>query len=177
MLVRGRSIEFFFKKLHFEHNDIEAISPGVFLMRDPYQVAKPPRLVLVRELVFQSGLTKEFVDVSVSDDPSANDALANRFAAQGMASKHKGGSAAISPDFEMRTPILTSCTRAAAGAIQTGLSIYRTTVDYLRGGSVPIHRFDLCGKEAETGRSRKAVREIESREIFCGEVTGLRTRD
>ena len=104
-------------------------------------------------------------------------ALANKFAAQGLASKAQGleGDGHEALDVEMRTRILNQLARELllAQSSDWAFQIYQgTTVEYSsRRFRSHIHRFDLLAKMLETGEvNEKLFDEIESRDNIFAEI-------
>jgi 1,4-alpha-glucan branching enzyme len=134
-------IDFFFKKLHFDQNEIAAITPGDFLDSDlPIQVQKP-----TASSWGEAGYYKVWLNENNSwMYPYQHDAerrmteLANRFA--GNAGK----------DARVPTPILNQMARELllAQSSDWAFQIYQgTTVEYsTRRFQSHIHRFDLLAK-------------------------------
>jgi 1,4-alpha-glucan branching enzyme len=173
-------IDFFFKKLHFDQSDIEAISPSDFLDSGmPIQIQSP-----TASSWGEAGYYKVWINEQNSwMYPYQHDAerkmteLANKFPAQGPGSKiDSGADGSPKPlDTELSTRLLNQLARELllAQSSDWAFQIYQgTTVQYsTRRFESHIHRFDLLAKMLESGEvDNELLSEIERRDNVFAEI-------
>ena len=188
-------IDFFFKKIHFDQNEIECITPGDFLDANiPIQVQRPTASswgengyykVWINEgnswmYPFQHDAERRMTRlankfVRSADTPVRMDATASRSDADDEAGLAGGTGDA---DKSVRAPaarILNQLARELllAQSSDWAFQIYQgTTVEYsTRRFQSHIHRFDLLAKMLETGGvDHDLLAEIENRDNIFAEI-------
>ncbi len=170
-------IDFFFRKLHFDQSEIEAVAPGDFLDAGiPIQVQHP-----AASSWGENGYFKVWINEGNSwmypyqhDAERRMTALANRFAGHG--SRFQVSSSENSePGTVDQERILNQLARELllAQSSDWAFQIYQgTTVEYSsRRFQSHIHRFDLLAKMLETGDVNDALlTEIEGRDNIFQEI-------
>ena len=172
-------IDFFFKKIHFDQNEIECITPGDFLDSGlPIQVQKP-----TASSWGEAGYYKVWINEGNSwmypfqhDAERRMTAYANKFAVDGGEGRvESGGSQLSTINYQLSTQILNQMARELllAQSSDWAFQIYQgTTVEYSsRRFRSHIHRFDLLAKMLETGEvAHDLLAEIESRDNIFAEI-------
>lgn len=178
-------LDFFFKKLHFDQSDIQAVTPGDFLDSGlPIQVQKPNP-----SSWGENGYYKVWInEKNAWMYPYQHDAerrmteMANRFAVQSLKSnvQSSDGSSPWTLDLGLWTRILNQLARELllAQSSDWAFQIYQgTTVEYSsRRFESHIHRFDLLSKmlrpesDALTQEELDLLIEIESRDNIFPEI-------
>ncbi len=187
-------IDFFFKKIHYDQDEIECITPGDFLDAGlPIQIQKP-----TASSWGENGYYKVWINEGNSwMYPFQHDAerrmtrLANEFAVQSSKFKVQGSDQELSADFEPGTlnfellvRILNQLARELllAQSSDWAFQIYQgTTVEYsTRRFESHIHRFDLLAKMLEAliphpsslipQESLDLLTEIENRDNIFAEI-------
>ncbi len=152
-------IDFFFKKIHYDQNEIECITPGDFLDANmPIQIQKP-----TASSWGENGYYKVWINEANSwmypfqhDAERRMTALANKFAVQSPKSNVQTQDGSKGPwtlDLGLWTRILNQAARELllAQSSDWAFQIYQgTTVEYSsRRFQSHIHRFDLLAKMLE----------------------------
>ncbi len=176
-------IDFFFKKLHFDQSDIEAITPSDFLdSGQPIQIQKP-----TASSWGEAGYYKVWINEKNSwMYPYQHDAerkmteYANGFAVPGSRFQVPGSATSSTPELGIRNPelgtqILNQMARELllAQSSDWAFQIYQgTTVQYsTKRFESHIHRFDLLAKMLDTGAvDHEVLAEIERRDNIFSEI-------
>lgn len=172
-------IDFFFKKLHFDQNDIEAITPSDFLDSGrSIQIQQPSA-----SSWGEAGYYKVWINEQNSwmypyqhDAERKMTAYANQFDLQGPTPKAEGGTDSRPPlDPGLLTRVLNQMARELllAQSSDWAFQIYQgTTVQYsTRRFQAHIHRFDLLARMLESGEAdHDLLAEIERRDNIFSEI-------
>ena len=172
-------IDFFFKKLHFDQNDIEAITPSDFLDSGrSIQIQRPSA-----SSWGEAGYYKVWINEQNSwmypyqhDAERRMTAYANRFADQSLNSNVQGRTdSAWTLDLGLSTRVLNQMARELmlAQSSDWAFQIYQgTTVQYsTRRFQSHIHRFDLLAKMIDSGHiDHEVLAEIERRDNIFLEI-------
>ncbi|CAN5384138.1 glycoside hydrolase family 57 protein [soil metagenome] len=176
-------IDFFFKKLHFDQNEIEAITPSDFLDSGmPIQIQKP-----TASSWGEAGYYKVWINERNSwmypyqhDAERKMTAFANKFKVQSSKFKVTGSdnSSNFEPgslNMELLVRILNQMARELllAQSSDWAFQIYQgTTVQYsTRRFQSHIHRFDLLAKMLDSGEvDHDVLAEIERRDNIFSEI-------
>ena len=170
-------IDFFFKKIHFDQNEIECITPGDFLDAGlPIQVQKP-----TASSWGENGYNEVWINGQNSwmypyqhDAERRMTALANKFAVQCSMFKVQSSEPGTL-NFEPGTRLLNQMARELllAQSSDWAFQIYKgTTVEYSsRRFQSHIHRFDLLAKMFDTEEvDHNLLAEIETRDNIFSEI-------
>lgn len=172
-------IDFFFKKIHFDQDDIQCLSPGDFLDSGLNIQAQQPSASSWGE----DGYYKVWINEENSwMYPYQHDAerrmtdLANRFAAQSPKSKVQSADlGSWTLDFGLAGRLLAQAARELllAQSSDWAFQIYKgTTVEYSsRRFQSHIHRFNLIADMLDTGEvDESLLAEIEARDNIFAEI-------
>src|SRR5688572_13337427 len=172
-------IDFFFRKLHYDQSDIEAVSPGDFLdSGTPIQIQQP-----TTSSWGENGYNKVWLNEGNAwMYPYQHDAerritqLVDEFGVPGFELQDGGTSPKLETrNSELQTRLLNQLARELllAESSDWAFQIYQgTTVEYSsRRFQSHIHRFDLLAKMLETGDvNLELLAEIERRDNIFAEI-------
>ena len=174
-------IDFFFKKVHFDQNEIECVTPGDFLDSGlPIQIQKPSASSWGEAGYYKVWINEEnsWMYPYQHDAERRMTGYANKFAAQSPMSNvesQESSERRWTLDVGLWTRVLNQLARELllAQSSDWAFQIYQgTTVEYSsRRFQSHIHRFDMLAKMLDTGQiDHDLLAEIESRDNIFQEI-------